>query len=163
MVNPATENVKVDPKLPVNAEALQPVRVTPVIPAKSVPKGDLEQIWLWYGSKRECPFYNLSLGGVCFAREIHQTRKGAEGTPDQLVPLDGNFHPIAKYRLEEIKESVARTVLRIGGGRAEVWDVKSDNYIADANDVPAGRFIYMQIVKAGQPFDRRAENAPPMA
>lgn len=162
MTNP-NEAVKVDPKLPVNTAATEPIKVAPVRPAKEVPKEDLAQVWVWYGSKRECPFFNLGLGGVTFAREIHQTRRGAEGTPDQLVPLDGNFHKLSKFRLEQIKAAVAKTILRMGGGRAEIWDVTSDNYIPDANDVPAGRFIYMQIVKEGQPFDRRADIAPPMA
>lgn len=156
------ETVKVDPKLPASA-ATDIVKVQPVSPKSVVTREDLEQVMVWYGSKRECPFFNLGLGGVTFAREIHQTRRGAEGTPDQLVPQDGNYHKLSRHRLEQIKAAVAKTVLRIGGGRAEIWDVTSDNYVPDALDIPAGRFIYMQIVKEGQPFDRRAENAPPMA
>lgn len=162
MANP-NETVKVNPQLPANTAAVEPVRVIPVKNDKEIPKEDLAQIWLWYGTKRECPFFNLGLGGVTFAREIHQTRRGAEGVADQLVPLDGNFHKISKYRLDQIKAAVAKTVLRMGGGRAEIWDVTSENYIPDASDVPAGRFLYMQIVKEGQPFDRRADNAPSMA
>lgn len=158
----APKSEKIDPVIAAPAEAIKSVKITPRTPEKSIPKEDLEQVLIWYGSKRECPFFNLSMGGVCFAREIHQTRRGAEGVPDQLVPLDGNFHKISRFRLEEIKEVVAKTVLRIGGGRAEVWDVTSDNYIPDVNDVPAGRFVYMMLVREGMPFDRRADLAPPM-
>lgn len=157
------ETQKVNPVLPAKYEGPETVKVTPIRPEKAIPAEDLEQVWAWYGSKRECPFFNLGMGGVCFAREIHQTRRGAEGVADQLVPLDGNFHKIARARIKEIKEVVAKTVLRLGGGRAEIWDVTSPNYIPDAMDVPAGRFVYMQIVKEGQPFDRRADTAPSMA
>lgn len=160
MKNPEVETVKAEPTF---APATTPVKVVPVKPSKDIPREDIAQVLVWYGSKRECPYFNLGLGGVTFAREIHQTRRGAEGTPDQLVPLDGNFHKLSKFRIDQIKATVAKTILRLGGGRAEIWDVTSENYIPDANDVPAGRFIYMQIVNEGQPFDRRADLAPPMA
>lgn len=160
MKNPEIETVKVEPTF---APATTPVKVVPIKPNKDIPREDIAQVLVWYGSKRECPYFNLGLGGVTFAREIHQTRRGAEGTPDQLVPLDGNFHKMSKFRIDQVKAAVAKTILRLGGGRAEIWDVTSENYIPDANDVPAGRFIYMQIVNEGQPFDRRADLAPPMA
>lgn len=160
MKNPEIETVKVEPTF---APTTTPVKVVPVKPNKDIPREDIAQVLVWYGSKRECPYFNLGLGGVTFAREIHQTRRGAEGTPDQLVPLDGNFHKMSKFRIDQVKAAVAKTILRLGGGRAEIWDVTSENYIPDANDVPAGRFIYMQIVNEGQPFDRRADLAPPMA
>lgn len=138
------------------------LKVVPTRPEHVVPKEDLEMLMVWYGSKRECPFYNLGLGGVTFCREIHQTRSGHDGAPDQLVPQDGNFHPLSRARVKEIMGRVAQTVIRIGGGRAEIWDVTHNNYVPDALDVPAGKFIYMQIVQPGQPFERRAENAPCM-
>lgn len=160
MANPEVQ--KVTPALPAAAPGTVAVKVAPFNTGKPISKEDAEQVWVWYGSKRECPFYNLGLGGVTFARETHQTRRGAEGTPDQLVPLDGNFHRLSKLRIEQIKDRVARTVIRMGGGRAEIWDVTHDNYVPDVNDIPAGRFIYMQIVAEGQPFDRRADVAPSM-
>lgn len=158
-------DAKKDPA-PKSSSALATMEAVTVIPRKlekSFTKEDVDLVWVWYGAKRNCPFYNLALGGICFARELHQTRRGGDGQPDQLVPVDGNFHAIPRFRLKEIQDYVSKTVLRIGGGRAEIWDITSENYIPDALDVPAGKFIYMAIVPEGQPFDRRSDLAPSMS
>jgi hypothetical protein len=164
-----------DPKAPVKAaEAIPEVKAAvnlSVSPMKvrlheklrAIPKEDLEQVSVWYGTKKECPFVNYGVGGLCFPAMICQTRIGSHGGPDTVVPMDGNFHKMTKVRIDEVMEAVGRNIFRNIGGRVEQWDVEHRDYVQDASDVPVGRYLYMIVVKDGAPFDRSSGNAQSMA
>jgi hypothetical protein len=139
-----------------------PLKVKPVRPAVEAKQEELGRVWVWYGSKPDCPFENFGVGGICFAREVYKIRPGAHGSPDQVVPEDGNYHQLTKMRVREVMECVAKLVFRMEGGRVTVYDVTKDDYWHDPSDKPVGKCLYMVIVEEGKPFDRSRQMAPTM-
>lgn len=160
-----------DPKAPVVSEVKAPPATPGISPIKArlheklkaIPKEDLEQATVWYGTKKDCPFVNYGVGGVTFASMVYTTRIAAHGAPDVVIPHDGNLHKMTKVRIDEVVEAVGRHIFRNISGRVEQWDVTHKDYVQDAADVPVGRYLYMITIKDGVQFERSAEIAPAMA
>lgn len=102
---------------------------------------DLSTVEYWCGTRDDCPFQNVTLGGFSFPKFV-ETVSDDVGMITQRDKHKGQIYHLTQKQVEKIKDAAIRKVIAIGS--VPRWHNRGNpKYRPAANHVPSGRFVYM--------------------